>query len=183
MLDIQYNLYSCDTGHFYSNREKYLHDMNCKYRRERKYIKNKMQKIEKALRQFGYSEKDINNLKNDKTEEVDIIDTSYDNILEYCHWNKLIKHKRKKAKESKIKLLSLLENKVKQNELTNGRDHIRTIKENRLNDTNIISVFDSDLSRTIGIKQDELTDSLIVVQVYYFNVLDRKSTRLNSSHR
>lgn len=170
MLDIQYNLYSCDTGHFYSNREKYLHDMNCKYRRERKYIKNKMQKIEKALRQFGYSEKDINNLKNDKTEEVDIIDTSYDNILEYCHWNKLIKHKRKKAKESKIKLLSLLENKVKQNELTNGRDHIRTIKENRLNDTNIISVFDSDLSRTIGIKQDELTDSLIVVQVYYFNV-------------
>ena len=170
MLDIQYNLYSCDTGHFYSNREKYLHDMNCKYRRERKYIKNKMQKIEKALRQFGYSEKDINNLKNDKTEEVDIIDTSYDNILEYCHWNKLIKHKRKKAKESKIKLLSLLENKVKQNELTYGRDHIRTIKENRLNDTNIISVFDSDLSRTIGIKQDELTDSLIVVQVYYFNV-------------
>ena len=41
MLDIQYNLYSVDTGNFYSNHEKYLHDMNCKYRRERNYVNNK----------------------------------------------------------------------------------------------------------------------------------------------
>ena len=42
MLDKQYNLYSVDTGHFYSNHEKYLHDMNCKYRRERNYVNNKL---------------------------------------------------------------------------------------------------------------------------------------------
>ena len=35
MLDRQYNMYSVDTGHFYSNHEKYLHNMNCQYRRER----------------------------------------------------------------------------------------------------------------------------------------------------
>ena len=35
MLDTQINMYSVDTGHFYSNHEKYLHEMNCKYRRER----------------------------------------------------------------------------------------------------------------------------------------------------
>lgn len=170
MLDKQYNMYSVDTGHFYSNHEKYLHDMNCKYRRERNYVQNKLPEIEKKLKQFRYTEDDIKNLKNDKTEEVDIIESSYDTVSEYLHWTRLIRHKREKAKESKEKLLTLLSNKVNQNELTNGKNHLRTIKEDSLNDTNIISVFDSALSRTIGIKQDELTDALIVVQVYYFDV-------------
>lgn len=170
MLDKQYNMYSVDTGHFYSNHEKYLHDINCKYRREHNYVQNKLPEIEKQLKQFGYTEDDIKNLKNGKTEEVDIIEFSYDTVSEYLHWTKLIKHKREKAKKSKAKLLTLLSNKVSQNELTDGKDHIRTIKDDSLNDTNIISVFDSALSRTIGIKQDELTDALITVQVYYFDV-------------
>jgi len=163
-------LYSVDTGHFYSNHEKYLHDMNCKYRRERNYVNNKLPEIEKKLKEFGYTNDDIKKLKNDKTEEVDIIDFSYDTVAEYLHWTRLIVHKRKKAKESKEKLLTLLYNRVKQNELAEGKDHIRCIRENELNDNNIISVFDSALSRTIGIKQDELTESLMVVQVYYFDV-------------
>lgn len=163
-------MYSVDTGHFYSNHEKYLHDINCKYRREHNYVQNKLPEIEKQLKQFGYTEDDIKNLKNGKTEEVDIIEFSYDTVSEYLHWTKLIKHKREKAKKSKAKLLTLLSNKVSQNELTDGKDHIRTIKDDSLNDTNIISVFDSALSRTIGIKQDELTDALITVQVYYFDV-------------
>lgn len=170
MLDKQYNMYSVDTGHFYSNREKYLHDMNCKYRRERNYVQNKLPEIEKKLKQFGYTEDDIKNIKNGKTEDVNIIEISYDTVSEYLHWIRLIKHKREKAKESKEKLLTLLSNKVNQNELTDGKDHIRTIKENSLSDTNVISVFDSALSRTIGIKQEELTDTLMVVQVYYFDV-------------
>ena len=163
-------MYSADTGHFYSNHEKYLHNMNCKYRRERNYIQNKLPEIEKRLKQFGYTEDDIKNLKSNKTEEVDIIESSYHTVSEYLHWTRLIKHKREKAKESKEKLLTLFSNKVNQNELTDGKDHTRTIKEDRLSDTNIISVFDSALSRTIGIKQEELTDALIVVQVYYFDV-------------
>ena len=170
MLDKQYNLYSVDTGHFYSNHEKYLHDMNCKYRRERNYVNNKLPEIEKKLKEFGYSDNDIKKLKNDKTEEVDIIDSSYDTVADYLKWNELIRHKREKAKESKDKLLNLLSRKVAQNELTNGKDHIRCIREGSLNDNNVISVFDSALSRTIGIKQDELTDALMVVQVYYFDV-------------
>lgn len=170
MLDKQYNLYSVDTGHFYSNHEKYLHDMNCKYRRERNYVNNKLPEIENRLKEFGYSDDDIKKLKNDKTEEVDIIESSYDIVANYLKWNDVIRHKREKAKESKNKLLTLLSNKVAQNELTDGKNHIRCIREGSLNDNNVISVFDSSLSRTIGIKQDELTDALMVVQVYYFDV-------------
>ena len=163
-------MYSVDTGHFYSNHEKYLHDMNCKYRRERNYVQNKLPEIEKQLEKFGYTKDDIKNLKNGNTEEVNIVDSSYVTISEYLHWAGLIRHKREKAKESKSQLLTLLSNKVAQNELTDGKDHIRTIKDDSLNDTNIISVFDSALSRIIDIKHDELTDALIVVQVYYFDV-------------
>lgn len=170
MLDKQYNLYSVDTGHFYSNHEKYLHNMNCKYRRERNYVQNQLHVLEKQLKQFGYTDNDVKNLKNNRTEEVDIIESSYDTVLKYLDLVKLIKHKREKSKESKEKLLTLLSNKVAQNELTDGKDHIRCIKEDSLNDNNVISIFDSALSRTIGISQDELTEDLMVVQVYYFDV-------------
>lgn len=170
MLDKQYHLYSVDTGHFYSNREKYLHDMNYKYRRERNDVQNKLSETEKTLKQSGYSEDDIKKLKDKKAAETDIPDNSFDVVSEYLHWTELLQHKIKKAKESKEKLLTLLSNKVNQNELTGGKDHIRTLREDSLNDTHIISAFDSALSRTVGIRQDELTDTLMVVQVYHFDV-------------
>lgn len=170
MLDKQYNLYSVDTGHFYSNHERYLHEMNCKYRRERNYVQNKLPEIENKLKQFGYSDDEIKKMKSDSCHNINLLGGTIDLVEEYYRWLNLIRHKRAKAKESKEKLLTLLSNKVNQNELTDGKDHIRVIKEESLNDTNIISIFDSALSRTIGINQDELTDALIVVQVYYFDV-------------
>ncbi|MCM1399914.1 MAG: hypothetical protein NC225_10600 [Clostridium sp.] len=170
MLNKQYNLYSVDTGHFYSNHEKYLHDMNCKYRKERNYVQNQLPELEKQLKQLGYTDDDIKHLKNNKSEEVNVIESSDDTVSKYISLIKLIKHKREKAKESKEKLLTLLSNKATQNERTDGKDHIRYIKEDSLNDTNVISIFDSALSRTIGIKQDEFTEDLMIVQVYYFDV-------------
>lgn len=172
MLDTQVNMYLIDTGTFYSNHEKYLHDMNCKYRRERNYINNKLPPIEEQLKKLGYSEKDISCMKNNKLDKVEseIRQKDLDLINEYIHWNQLIVHKRKKAHESKDKLLTLLSNRMNQNETTDGKDHIRCVRESDLHDNNVISVFESSLTRTIGIKQDELTDALMVVQVYYFDV-------------
>ena len=172
MLDTQINMYLIDTGTFYSNHEKYLHDMNCKYRRERNYINNKLPPIEEQLEELGYSEKDISCMKNNKLDKIEseIRQEDLGLINEYIHWNQLIVHKRKKAHESKNKLLTLLSNRMNQNETTEGKDHIRRVRESELHDNNVISVFESSLTRTIGIKQDELTDALMVVQVYYFDV-------------
>lgn len=172
MLDKQIHMYSVDTGHFYSNHEKYLHDMNCKYRKERNYIKNKLPSIEKKLSDYGFSSTDINNLKLNKIEKikVDITDEMRDTVQEYIYWNTLIRHKRQKAKESKDKILTLLSNKVEQNIKSKGKDHIRVLRENDLKKSDIISVFESSLTRTIGIETDAHTDDLITVQVYYFDV-------------
>ena len=165
-------MYLIDTGTFYSNHEKYLHDMNCKYRRERNYINNKLPPIEEKLKTLGYTEKDISCMRRDRLDEVEseICQEDLNLIKEYIYWNQLIVHKRKKAHESKDKLLTLLANKMAQNEATHGKDHIRHVRESELHDNNVISVFESSLTRTIGIKQDELTDALMVVQVYYFDV-------------
>lgn len=170
MLDRQYHLYSVDTGNFYSSREKYLHEMNCRYRKERNYIQNKLPELEKKLKQCGYTEKSLHLLRKGNAGNLPQKASCADIVNAYLHWIGLIQHKRKKAKESKEKLLALLSNKVKQNEMTDGRDHIRTLRPDALTDTNVISAFDSALSRAIGIGQDELTESLMIVQVYYFDV-------------
>lgn len=179
MLDTQINMYSVDTGHFYSNHEKYLHEMNCKYRRERNYLDNALKKIEGVLKENGYKDDDIKELKKIKQEEYNNIQNEDEKLYVKNYF--LICHKRKKAKESKEKLLKVLENKIKQKQklsdkIKNSKTQynkqipLRKLRDSELNDNNVISVFESSLTRTIGIKKDELTDALMVVQVYYFDV-------------
>lgn len=139
MLEKQCNLYSVDTGHFYSNHEKCLHNKINQIKQERNSLFTKLQET------------------NSDTDE-------------YCNLLELIHHKKEKEKFVKLKLLTLLSNKVSQNLDTNGRDHIRKLRESALNDNHVISVFDSALTRALDIKQDELSDKLIVVQVYYFDI-------------
>ena len=97
-------------------------------------------------------------------------DTMSEALLEYLKCIRLIEHKRRKANEAKDRLSALLANKTAQNKLTGGRDHIRSIPSGILKDNEVIAVFESSLTRTIGLKPDELTDALMVVQVYYFDV-------------
>ena len=182
MLDTQINMYAVDTGHFYSNHEKYLHKMNCKYRRERNYVNNMLPKLEEELVLQGHNKDDFSDWKRCTVE--DYYEQENDSVKEYMKWCLIIKHKREKANLSKEKLLNLLSNKIAQKEnLSNKIEYckshnipydkkieLRELRKDELNDNNIISVFESSLTRIIGIKKDELTDALVVVQVYYFDV-------------
>ena len=182
MLDTQINMYSVDTGHFYSNSEKYLHEMNCKYRQERNYLNNKLSEVEKDFKKIGFTKKDFSKWKQCSID--DYYNENNDDIKEYLKWCLLIQHKRKKANQSKQKLLTLLSNKMAQKEAMshkidkyksnnipyNKRIELRVLRSDELRDTNVISVFESTLTRVIGIQKDELTTDLLVVQVYYFDV-------------
>lgn len=170
MLDRQYHLYSCDTGHFYSNREKYLHDMHCRYRSEHKAVNARLSELEKQLKALGCSDQDIRTLGKDNMTATSIPETAHGIAAQYRKWAELAQHKNAKIKESKEKLLALLSGKTARNEATGGKDHIRAVRADSLKDTDVISVFDSFLSRTIGIQPDELTDTLMIVQVYYFDI-------------
>lgn len=169
-LDTQIMLVLADTGHLYSNREKYLHTMNAKYRQERRFVKNKTIETEKKLASLGYTAEDIKQLRNRKLDKVNIIPNTEQLVDDYISDQNLIIHKRQKAHESKDKLLKLLENKTRQNELTGGKDHVRVIRDEDIHDSNIVATFTSALTRAIGAEQDKLTDEIFSLQIYYYDV-------------
>lgn len=48
---------------------------------------------------------------------------------------------------------------------------IRTLRTDSLRDNKVISLFDSVLTRTLGIKENTLSEEIMVVQTYHFEVL------------
>ena len=153
-LDVQIQVYSVDTGNFYTAREKKLHWLNHKLKIERNELQNKLSKIEKYLNSNDINE--ITRLElNKKSDDI----------------TKLIDLKKEKIKNTKNKLLSLLSNKVSENIKTNGKHHTRTLNENTLSDKNIISVFESNLTRYLKNTPNEFTDDFMVVQTYYFDII------------
>ena len=73
MLDKQINMYSVDTGHFYSNKEKYLHNMNCKYRSERNYLSNRIKFMDDVMIEYGYTKQDLLLIKKGNISNLNII--------------------------------------------------------------------------------------------------------------
>lgn len=49
---------------------------------------------------------------------------------------------------------------------------VRELHQDTLTDNKIIGIFDSALSRTIGMKINEVSDALFVVRAFYFNILE-----------
>lgn len=174
MLDVQINIYSVDTGNFYSNREAHLHWLNHKLRTERNKLIKKAEEDSNELKKYGITDMDLSLMLSDEYDFSNWEDneTAIRTLAKsYCKCKKWISDKNKKIKKSKDALLLILENKINENIKSNGKHHIRELNENKISDTNIISVFDSSLTRMIGAKQDELTEDFMVVQVYYFDVI------------
>ena len=192
MLDKQINIYSVDTGNFYSNKEARLHWKNHKLRAERNRLVNGgdiisangktkrtivgLKEIESKIAKYGVTVSEL--------EETAKADDGYgfikfgenqEELFRLYNDYKLTKHliaiKNKYIKKTKNDLLKLLENKINANIESNGMHHIRELRENQVSEKNIISVFDSSFTRMIGAKQDELCEDFMVVQVYYFDVI------------
>ena len=172
MLDKQIKILSVDTSHFYSNKESYMHWKINSIRNERYALLEESKKILNELNKIGIIEADISSIILNNFDFSGISDKETDirkAAEKYKFCVQLIAEKNKKIKSCKDRLLCLLENKVNENFKSNGKHHIRQL--NKFSDTNIISVFDSSLTRMLGIKQDDFTEDFMVVQVYYFDVI------------
>lgn len=165
MLDRQIQIYSVDTGNFYSGKESHLHWLNHKLRGERNRLVEELRKIEAEFEKNGIGIDEIDSQIDNDSDELAVLASRYLRVRE------LIRMKNEKIKESKDKLLKLLSNKVDENIRTNGTHHIRELSENQVSSKNVISVFDSYFTRTIGAKPDELCEDFMVIQVYYFDVI------------
>lgn len=156
---------------------------------ERNKLKNKLDSIYEKLSKYGIEKNELKLISNNKYdfgifgEDAQSVNGLCD---DYFTIDKLVNLKKERIKDSKDRLLKLLENKVEANISANGKHHIRELRNlnpsgNRVdvfkhvnetfNDKKIISVFDSAFTRMIGAKQDELCEDFMVVQVYYFDVI------------
>jgi hypothetical protein len=190
LLDSQIFINSCDTGSFYSKHEENLHLQNHKLRNERKQLLNGYTKktkngkriirgikdIEKDLTSYGLNISILESVEyrkilSSKNEEEQKAIVDLHN--EYLKIKSQIEHKREIIKKTKNDLLQLLENKTNENIKTNGKHHIRKLrnKGNKVSQIKEISVFESDLTRLLGNQVDKLSNDFIVIQVYYFQIL------------
>jgi len=155
-------MYSIDTGHFFIKREKKLYRRNVYYRTLRNREQDKLKHLIKALLELGYDIESINcNINNSNPPTI---------MQEYLNVKNRINKYKKEADISKQCLIKLLNNRVVHNVISNGRDHIRVLNKDDISTKNIISAFESSLSRIIGLENNRLTDELIVVQIYYFDM-------------
>ncbi len=144
MLDSQIHLYCVNTSHFYSRRERYLHRKLLQFREEKRHLKELLCRIPQS--------------HSDSRSSL------------YQQYTQLIDYKAQKEKHYQGRLSQLLNTKTLQNEATQGRHHTRLLNSDMLRDTNVISMFESTLTRTIGIEKNTLSDALIVVEIYYFEI-------------
>ena len=83
------------------------------------------------------------------------------------------KHKTKLHRLTKLKLEKRITSAVAHNkELLQTQKKTRTLSPAMINDRNVISMFESNLSRTLEIQTDELTDKIFVVKTFYFGILE-----------
>ena len=174
-LEKQIQIYSVDTGSFYSDDEAELHWLNHEFCSQKNELVNESKDIESDFEKVNVSKDDICNLDDKTLEELDNNPDEKLDLKEkakrYIEIKEQIKVKNKEIKESKNNLLAVLKDKVEANIESNGTHHIRELREDAVTEKNVISVFDSYFTRTIGAKQDELCEDFMVVQVYYFDVI------------
>lgn len=145
------HLYSVDTNNFYFSGEDIIHSrltkgyiLRSKIRKKRKHIYKLHKDYEGVLKKKKSEEL---NIHEHKKEYIDGI---------YLRVNRLLGRLKKKL----------------QIEFEDNKGKIRRLKENELNDKKVISVFDSALTRTIGIKEGELSTDLVVIQTFFFEVFE-----------
>ena len=78
-------------------------------------------------------------------------------------WEFWVKSVNKIISDDKDKLSSLLDKRLENNKP-------RILNSDSIKDKNIITLFDSSLTRALGLKINELTDELIVLNVFFFQV-------------
>lgn len=151
-LDKQIHLYSIDTSRFYNNEE---YEISCR-KMEYTLILNKHKTEMIKLQKKKYKE----------NEELE----KYENKLEISRLNNIIK-KFNKLKKDESDLLDL---KI----MRNSTDNVFNKTPRELNyrnsnkDNFLVSEFTSSVTRSFGIKEDEITEDIIIVRVYYVDLFE-----------
>ena len=114
---------------------------------------------------------EINRLRIEKKELSDRFKSVEEGTGEHSALKSEIQAKTSEVNAAKDRFLAHLADKVEENVKSNGKHHVRELREDTIRERNVIAVFDSYFTRTIGAKQDELCEDFMVVTKYYDDVM------------
>jgi len=146
-LNKQVHIYSIDTSAFYNDDEIKIHKRMSKNHLFKNTLKKKKKKTLNEIKKE--TRKDIREKLNKRLSKIELY----------------IKNCSERLKNQKEKLY--LE--FKKNDDTKN---VRCLNNEYLNNKNIISVFDSSLTRTLEINENTLSLNFMVVQTYFFEVIE-----------
>lgn len=152
-LKNQVYLYSVDTLDFYTDEEKKWSDKYFKAIRLKYKIRDKKKVIIEYINyiEHMYEENDLemNDLHNKMLNKLDLYTYRIKIINSYIDYYEL-----------------------KLNQLLDSNTSVRTLREDALKSNKIIALFESSLTRILKLKHKECTDSLFVIRVYHYKILD-----------
>lgn len=144
-LDKQVYIYSVGTEAFYTDEEMKIHNKLSKCRLLKASIKLKINKLNLEL-----MSQEITSEQKEKLHKRTFKLTQGNHKL--------------------IKYINVYKDKLK--ELLDKHKGIRTLRSDELKDNKKIGMFDSALTRTIGMKVNSVSDSLMVIRIYYYQILN-----------
>ncbi len=171
MLERQIRIYGLDTSDFYSNTEHALHWKYVTLNKEKSAIQNIIQSIEEACDKYDIDIKEIGPDDAYRLKDMGIKWNTARRMHRYDDYKRAIKFKNTALRNTKDKLLGILANKVKANIDSKGRHHIRTLTKTAIAPRNMIAVFDSYFTRTIGALPDTVSEDFMVVTKFYDDML------------
>lgn len=160
ILDTQIHIYSVDTSAFYTDDEKEIEMCINSARTQKSKLKDERlllhsyydKKISQDKAEAKY--RGIYNISKDSPVVLGDRDRFSDIAEELKHLNTVIT-------DGKQNLVDML-----------ARNHsVRYLRQEYIADKNIVSVFESMLTRTLGMKSGELYQDFIIIRTYYFDVL------------
>ena len=142
-LQKQIHIYSLDTSCFYNYREMIIHNRMSQLYVLRYQVETHIKKLEKELH-------------NSYNEDIETRIDFYKSMVQI--YNNMLKHDKERLYEEL--------------EYSKSLGGVRNLRSETLIDRNIVSVFESSLTRTMGLNVGELSDELMIVQTYYFDVIE-----------
>lgn len=152
ILDKQIHIYSVDTSAFYFDDELKIHKTLNRYYIYRSKLRKSIVKSNKQIKS--------NNKKNISNEKIE---------KELYKLKKSYTLTNKRVNFLKHELKNIF---VRSNWMVKRTGVSRCLREESLIDKNIVSIFDSELTRTMGLATNNLHKDLIIVQTYFFDILE-----------
>lgn len=178
-LDKQVHIYSVDTSAFYHPEEKIISKRLSSLRKTKAGFKEKYGvDFYSELKSIVEDTNDLQTIK--KTSYKDLRCNNVVLFNDYSErWSEIVFTKKKldiykrlnnKITNTKKKLIKAFSEAVEHNN-TNQDKRIRELNPRVLGQWSIVSVFESTLTRTIGAELDEINEDMIIIRVYFFDVL------------